>query len=359
MIVKPKISYYAHHMGSGHIRHAQRVIDTDAFEVQVTSTGPRKTTLLSSECQYVQLPSDVITGSNFEPVAGEYLHYAPSHASIVERFAALSEAWYQFRPDLVMVDVSVEVALFARLSGYRVAMRRMPGNRTDRAHHLGYSVADALFAYFPEELDDESYLREFGPKSHYLGTVAPTNQRLQGNSSLEQVQSLKSTARTVAVQTSLGASVPLSQIVAAAKTAPLWTWVVLGSVEPDTQEIPTNVQMLGVVEEPDQWMRQAEVIITSTGHNAVAAAAACRKPVIMIPENRPFEEQHVFARALSNTYGCQTVESWEQVTDWNALLDETLKDDPETLSRKLLRSPDGFAAALQEMVNTVLGCSIQ
>ena len=55
------------------------------------------------------------------------------------------------RPAAVVVDVSVEVALLARLCGTPVVVVALPGERTDRTHRAAYDLADALLAPWPAE----------------------------------------------------------------------------------------------------------------------------------------------------------------------------------------------------------------
>ncbi len=350
----PKISYYAHHMGTGHLRHAGRIVEARSFDVQVTSTGTSNLHLLPPGTNYVPLTSDAMEDHSKIPEPGEYLHYAPVGAPIIERFSALNRAWKQFAPDVVMVDVSVEVALFARLSGYRVALRRMPGTRTDTPHKVGYEVADALFAYYPKSFEDPAHLAQYGSKSHYLPTP-PSARYLPGSSQNSTPDtSASSMPRRVAVQTSLGASLSLTEIANAAALTPNWSWNVLGSVHRDTQKIPQNLCLHGTVPHPEYWMSKADVIVTSTGHNAVVAAAVCRKPVVLIPEERPFDEQRSYAHMLCRATGYPMVDSWNAAADWNTILDQALTKDSDALSRVLFESTDRFISKMQDLVNQVM-----
>lgn len=345
----PRISYYAHHMGSGHLRHARRIVETRMFDVQVASTGPMNQALLPEGTNYVPLASDILENHAGEITAGGYFHYAPADIRITKRFSTLNQAWYQFAPDLVMVDVSVEVAIFARLSGYRVALRRMPGQRTDQAHELGYGIADALFAYYPESIEEASHLQRYGSKSYYLPSPDPVGYSDPG----PRTSFPREASRKVAVQTSLGAAISLDEIARAAASAPSWSWDVLGSVQRATGAMPDNLRSHGTVSNPEQWMADADVIITSTGHNAVVAAASCRKPALLIPEERPFGEQMAYARMLHRATGYPMLDSWNTPVDWNALLPVAASKNPDALAMVLFGDHDGFADALHGMVASV------
>ena len=344
-----RVSYYAHHFGTGHLRHAQNVASTKMFDIQVASTGPRNPDLLPGPAEYVELNSDVGNdGAQGQLPAGDYLHYAPVGEHIKERFATLSQAWRRFDPDVVMVDVSVEVALFARLSGYRVAFRRMPGTRTDPAHRLAYCLADAIFGYFPSALEDQAHLEIFGRKSHYLGVPAPGNP----SPGAERDSSPPGNGPRVVVQTSLASSIPLRDVARAAAASPGWSWQIVGSVDPDGTPLPRNLVLHGVLPDPAPLMRTANLVISSAGHNAVVAAAACRRPVLLIPEKRPFAEQLAFARALHGKAGVALLETWSPPAPWPEVLEHAAHTDPEALAKALFVGTTEFTRALHAVVQS-------
>lgn len=343
-MTRRRVSYYAHHFGTGHLRHAQKVAASELFDLQVTSTGPRNGSLLTGALEYVALDPDVGSG---EPEADSgidaYLHYAPTGELIQQRFAQLNHAWRQFKPDVVMVDVSVEVALFARLSGYRVAFRRMPGHRNDKAHQLAYELADALFAYYPAELEDPKHLDSFGYKSHYLAVA-----EAQANTIASPLG--QGGKRKVVVQTSLASAISLELVVRAANDSPDWNWEIVGSVESSPTALPPNVLLHGVVADPLPILRSADVIISSAGHNAVVAAASCHRPVLLVPEERPFAEQRAFAQTLQRNAGVEMLESWRATAQWQPLLARISQGDPEALGKALFVAPADFERKLLDLV---------
>ena len=343
-----KVAYYAHHFGTGHLRHAQRLAQLEGIELQVASTGARRHDLVPAVRDYVALEPDA--GPAQDPGKmrpGDHLHYAPVGQGIQRRFTALNRAWARFTPDVVMVDVSVEVALFARLSGYPVAFRRMPGDRQDQAHRLAYAISDGLFGYFPEALEDPAHLAAYSGKSHYLpvpGTLhaavaaAPGSRRGSGS------------RRRVVVQTSLASAIPLRHLAAAAAGSRNWTWEVAGAVERDGTPLPKNLALLGVVPDPARAMRGADVLVSSAGHNAVAAAAACNRPVLLVPEERPHGEQLHFARALERAAGIPMLESWAAAADWPALLQRTAGSAPGALAACLFGTQEAFTAGIDALL---------
>lgn len=339
-----RVAYYAHHLGAGHLRNAQKLAAMPGLEVQVASTGKRNTSLLPGPLQYVSLPADNSAGQPRGKMrSGDDLHYAPVGPLIRERFATLNQAWHRFSPDVVMVDVSTEVALFARLSGYPVALRRMPGTREDSAHELGYRVSDALFAYYPAAFESRAHQEMFGYKSHHLGMLEP--QRVS-------VSPRKLRSQSVVVQTSLASSIALQDLVAAASASPAWHWDVVGSVGGNANMVlPSNLHLRGVVPNPGMIMADASLIISSAGHNAVAAAAAARRPTLLVPEERPHDEQREFAKQLE-TAGIPMAQSWTTPVHWPSLLTHAAGMAPDALAQALFVSREEFADALHTMINS-------
>ena len=341
-----RVAYYAHHLGTGHMRNAQKLAGMPGLEVQVASTGKRNTSLLPGPLQYVPLPADDSPGqARGKMRSDDDLHYAPVGPLIRERFAALNQAWHNFSPDVVMVDVSTEVALFARLSGYPVALRRMPGTREDPAHELGYRVTDALFAYYPAALESPVHEEMFGSKSHHLGMLEPRG----ASRSLR-----KRWTRRVVVQTSLASSIALEDLVAAASASPAWHWEVVGSVGGnDNMVLPANLHLRGVVPNPGMIMGDASLIISSAGHNAVAAAAAARRPTLLVPEERPHDEQREFAKQLE-TVGIPMVQSWTTPVHWQSMLTHAAGMAPDALAQALFVTREEFTAALHTMISSCM-----
>ena len=104
---------------------------------------------------WLQLPADDLGAAPEEATAGGHLHWVPlDDEGVRDRAAALSAWIATSRPALLVADVSVEVALLARLHGVRVVSLVMPGSRGDRAHQLGYGVSSALWAAWPPAARD-------------------------------------------------------------------------------------------------------------------------------------------------------------------------------------------------------------
>ncbi|MBG6190889.1 putative glycosyltransferase [Arthrobacter sp. CAN_A212] len=338
-----RVAYYAHHHGSGHLRHALNIARLQAVDLLVTgSTEPDGLNAIP-QTTFAHLTSD--TGPDGAPytVSGEqFLHYTPTNPAIRQRFVELQAAWQDFDPQVVIIDVSAEAAIFARLSGYPVLYRRMPGDRWDPAHEAAYVAATGLFAYYPRQLEDPAFLEKFGHRTQYLGMLEPNGESVAATS--------HRAGKVITVQTSLGGSgVGATELADAARSCPDWQWNVVG-LSTGSADLPANVRLLGVLADPRAELARADIIITSAGYHAVAAAAAAGRPTILVPEERPFAEQTAFARALKAAAAIPMAESWSGAA-WPELLRQAAASDPGALKRVLFVSRDSFRDSFLELVS--------
>ena len=101
---------------------------------------------------WVALPLDNLHGS-VDPTANGTLHWVPRHDDGLRRRMALIADWINAaEPDLMVVDVSVEVAMLCRLLGVPTVVVAMRGDRLDRAHRAAYDSAHALLAPWAAEV---------------------------------------------------------------------------------------------------------------------------------------------------------------------------------------------------------------
>lgn len=322
--------YYAHHHGSGHLRHARRL----------ASLGVAQVVVVGGRGADVELPPDVVPGDDHVQPSSSPFHWTPTTAQVRRRFSALQQVLDDVDPDLVMVDVSVEAATFCHLAGYPVLHRRMPGDRTDPPHELAYSLSERLFAYYPRELEQPEFA--WANKTRWLG-MPDDHPHLPDVAPEPGVVTVVSGAG--------GRGVDLAHLMRAARQTPHRQWHVLGP----TGDIPAlagvdNLHLHGWVPNPLEWLQRAEVVVCGAGHNTIAAAAAARRPVVLAPEMRPHDEQLVFARQLHERLGVPLVEAWDDA-DWPGLLASTL--DGRVLPDALLVSRKVFGRRVRELLEEV------
>ena len=74
--------------------------------------------------------------------------------------------------DAIVVDVSVEVALLARLLGIRTVVIAQPGRRNDAAHELGYRAATTIVAPWPVARPNPPHLATVKEKTVFTGGIS-------------------------------------------------------------------------------------------------------------------------------------------------------------------------------------------
>ncbi len=284
---RPHVGYYAHHVGAGHRHRAlslsQALLARGAAVTVLTSDAPDEPWSTGDGAAWLRLDRDdqPAPGAGADQTARGRLHWAPlGHDGLRRRTAQLS-AWIEAtRPDLLVSDVSQEVTLLARLHGVPVVSVLLPGRRADAAHALGLGVSEEVVAFWP-------------PQAHGAGSGLPDDvagrvRPLGGHSRFAPVTAGGPRRRhhlVVLAGTGGGAEHLVAAGEAALDSLDGWTCEVLGG--------PTWVA------DPFAHLAQAAVVLTHAGQNAVAEVAAARVPAVVVAQDRPFDEQHATARALT------------------------------------------------------------
>ena len=271
------------------------------------------------------------------------------------------DAW----PCLLVVDVSVEVALLARLCSVPTVYVRQRGNRSDPPHALAYASATALLAPYPESFVDRPVLNEWMDKTVFTGFISryapyPSSDNPQSEFQAEyQAQSRPPLeSKHVCVLVGYGGTViTATSLSEAARASPQWQWTVVGPVSRPSAEtaspIPDNIRFLGVVNDPVRWLLSADVVIGSAGDSVVAEVAALRKRFICFAEPRPFDEQMATAQSLEHNGLAIYCRQWPGTILWPVLLGRALNLDPTRWDQFM--QADGAAKA----ANAILSAAAQ
>lgn len=287
----PVVGYYVHHHGSGHLHRAQALaLELSGREVAVSglSSLPRP---VGWPGPWIDLPRDDAPSVGMPdpgraaPTARERLHWAPrGHSGLLARQARVSSWLATARPAVVVVDVSVEVALLVRLHGVPVVSVMLPGRRGDAAHRIGQDVSDLLVGFWPPQ-----------ESARVLAVPDDVRGRVQAVGALSRFPaespSIPASAgprrRVLVLGGSGGDAWSTEELAGVRECSPAWDWKVLGGTAGTW------------VADPREALREADVVLTHAGQNALAEVAALRRPAVVVPAERPHDEQAFTARALA------------------------------------------------------------
>lgn len=270
------IGYYVHHHGRGHLHRALSVAAATDTVVVGMSSLPRPREWVGP---WLELSRDDEGPTPVDASAHGRLHWVPEmDPGLTARMAEISSWIADVEPALMVVDVSAEVSLLARLHGTPVVTMVLPGDRRDAAHDLVHSVARRVVAAWPDDVTGmvmgldahRDRLTCVGGLSRFDGREVPARS--------------DQASRTVVVLSGLGDETSWD-VESARRETPDWTWHVLGA---DTW-----------VDDPWELLCAADVVVTHGGQNAIAEVAAARRPAVVVPRPRPFREQDSMAAVLA------------------------------------------------------------
>jgi hypothetical protein len=291
MSTAPRVGIYVHHHGSGHAARAAaigRALGERGAAVTYLSSLPGERL---GPGESIWLPLDTDRGADPGETPAE-LHFAPlGSAGLAGRMAAIAGWIERRRPDLILVDVSVEVAMLARLCGVPFAYLRQSGERDDPPHLLAYSWAAGLPAPFPEWLERPGTPDRVRARSAYVGAITRFDGAARPRASGRPRRALV-----------LGECGPLTAEIAAGAGG----WEVLGPR-------PVDLDLLA----------HCAVIVAPAGANAVAEAAFARCGLVCVPQERPFGEQLARAEDLERHRAAAVLAgAAPEAEEWPRLLEE-------------------------------------
>jgi UDP-N-acetylglucosamine--N-acetylmuramyl-(pentapeptide) pyrophosphoryl-undecaprenol N-acetylglucosamine transferase len=346
------IGWYVHHQGAGHLQRARTV----------AAALPRPCTLIGTLAGFdtrgldtLDLPDDRPLGGadGFEGDDGEAerpraLHYAPLNHPGVRARAARIAAWAERTdPALIVVDVSVEVAMLARLLSVPTVVVRLAGTRTDGPHLEAFRSAARLLAPFPEALEGEGVPDWVRAKTLYAGFLGPRPR-----------ETVPTGEDIVVVIGRGGAGGRLADLAQAARAVPGRRWHVLGPVSPNLPagegSPPENLSLHGWVEDVEPFLAPAALVVGGAGDGVVALAAAHAKRFLCLPEPRAYGEQTEKAAALGRLGAALVHEGWPAARDWPGLVAAGLALDPAAIAA--LDRPDAVpacAAAIETVARSI------
>ena len=300
-----RVGYYAHHQGHGHLHRAATVACAvpDGLHGLSTHTRPQ-----GWHGTWTTLPDDAGRAHDGWTTARGWLHYAPvGPGGFASRMGLLADWVERDAPAALVADVSVEVALLGRLLGVPTVTVALPGRRDDRPHRLGYAVSDVVVGPWPEAAGDLLDAGADGPTVVPVGAIsrfAPAD----GTVPVED-------RHVLVLGGSGGTSLTDGDVARAAAATPGWDW--------------THLSVSHWVRDPWPLLQGAGVVVSHCGQNAVAEIAAARRPAVLVPQDRPFGEQHRMAAVLRALgMPALVLDTWPAPGAWERVLKDAAELDP-------------------------------
>ncbi len=305
--IRPVIGWYVHHHGSGHLMRMLAVAPLLDAEVVAFSSLERPEAL-PDEITWIDLARDddpQPAQETADPTARGALHWAPlRHEGHRNRLAAIATELAERAVDAMVVDVSVEVTALARLLGVPTVVVAQPGVREDEPHRLGRRLADLVVAPWP--------VGAYGPIAGPVAEVGGVS-RFTG-----RARSRAAVPGTVLVLGGRGGfDLAPAHLDAAIAATPLLTWSALG------------VAGSAWVEDPWDALCAAEVVVTAAGQNSIADLAAAGAKIVVVPQDRPFDEQEATAAALGAQGLAVVAPRHPAAHEWAGLVDAAVALRPE------------------------------
>ena len=296
------IGWYIHHHGRGHLARASTIRPHLCEQVTALSSLPAPVS--HSFDQWVTLDRDDGAEPQLDPTANDRLHWVPlHHTGLAARSKQIVDWIDRNQPSAMVVDVSVEVTMLARLCGVPVIVVAAPGERDDGPHQLAYDVAAHIVAAWPRDVYDPAFLHRHAHKTSYVGAFS----RFDG-----AARSHSSDATAVVLNGGGGTALTLADVDAAQAAVRTLRW--------------TGVGLPGQPWSPDIWaqLSRAALVVTHGGQNALADVAATGRPAVVVPQSRPFNEQFAVGEALRANGIAVIRATWPTSAEWPAVVDEAL-----------------------------------
>lgn len=349
------IGWYVHHHGWGHATRVRAILPHLDDEVTVFSSLPAPPGL-PSHARWETLPfdaDDIVDprGARHSPrhfgdeTARGALHWAPiAHPGHRARLALIADWVATTAVSAFVVDVSAEVTAFVRLLGVPVVVVAQPGLRTDRPHRMAYEMADRILAPWAEGTIPAAGLDHFRDRVRRVGGVSRYDGRDAGDGrgagdgrdADDGRGGGDAAGRRVLF---LGRTLPES---VRHRTATLlgeagWTVETAGTGDGDRID--------------DVWpmITRARVVVSAAGQNSVADLAAANARAVVVPQERPFDEQEETARVLAAGGWAEVAPSSAEADEVAALVERAATRTPDWRGWQVRGAAERAAAVIEEV----------
>jgi UDP-N-acetylglucosamine:LPS N-acetylglucosamine transferase len=176
------------------------------------------------------------------------------------------------------------------------------------------------------------WLRSYEDKTSYVGGVSRFDGREIPATAAPAHREPSSPTTVLLLGGADGLGAGLGALQGCGPLQPGVTWTTLGTSANDWTDDPW----------PQIW--SADVIVSHAGQSAIADVAAAQRPAVIIPQPRPFDEQHATAHVLRQHRLAVVTRHWPDQRAWPALLTHAQAGDPQKWRRWNVRGAATRAA---------------
>ncbi len=322
---KPVLFYYVHHQGQGHSTLFNLLVGDlqKTYAVHAVIAND----LIESHVQKADavhiLPSKWdVTDKGFNHTFSQAFEGIPFNVQPARRLLALTNLVISYQPVAFFVDGSAELAIYARGMGVPVIFNRLLGSiEQDPTQTFAYQCASMITCFFPEEIEMGHYA--YKDKTHYYGYISKYNSIPDSSTNNSTITILMG---------SDGPSIETLQHITANQN---YVFHIIGNREP--LPLDPKVIQYGRVTDISQYI-EGSVVISSAGLNSISELLALQKKIILLPEDRPYDEQVINATQLALLGRCVVATHDADTAQWNTYIHQALQLD-EPPSQFLYQQP--------------------
>jgi len=334
--MKPTLFYFVHAHGNGNRATFNMLYPALSvfFKIIAITTNHEITTYLQGkhDVQVLELPPKYPPGYVVpEHTFSKAFEVTPYAIEPAGRAKALAEAIEHYRPKAFYCDGIPELAVMVRGMGVPVVLVHLPGNIVqDPTQVFAHELADHIVAHFPAFLEQPDY--RFAAKTYYSGYLSQyAGQVLQPSNG--------DCANHVTVL--LGYDNYDISVLRNMTQDQNTEFIIVGNKH--DYDLGENCKLLGPVKDISQAIA-GEIVISAAGQNTIAELLSLGKRLILLPEQRPYDEQTVHAEVLARQEVALLAQETFSAEQWQIVIQNAKVFNP---FRKNLVS----ASSPQELTN--------
>ncbi|AMR32561.1 hypothetical protein A0256_14575 [Mucilaginibacter sp. PAMC 26640] len=309
--MKSSIFYFVHAHGNGHKAtfHMLYPVLSAFFEVIVITTNNEITSYLHEryDVRVLELPPKYPEGYKIpEHTFSKAFEVTPYAIEPAARGLTVAQAIARYKPKAFYCDGVPELAIMVRGMGVPVVLVHLPGNiMTDPTQVFAHELADHIVAHFPSFLEQGSY--KYTSKTYYSGYMSQYAEKGWG-----QTRCTPDRHVTIVLGYDNYEESVLQRITKDQDTE----FTIIGNKR--EYDLNKNCKMLGRIKDIREVIT-GKVVISAAGQNTIAELLSLGKSIIMLPEDRPYDEQVVHANVLAErnvallAHENFSAEQWQQV----------------------------------------------